>query len=177
MLSFLDKLVNWISRVLVTIAGIALMGVVVIVMAEVIMRALRTPLVGGIELIRVSFLVSVFFAFAHVLVAERDIRVDVIRALVPVWMLRYLDVFATVVSALFFGMLFYFSLGRLHEAIARGVYLEGRLLLPMWIPWGTIVIGAGMAVVAAVTMGIRYMITPPKPVDGLDLNGSVAKTN
>lgn len=177
MLCFLDRLVGAVSRFLVTVAGLALMAVVVIVMTEVVTRGLRMPLVGGIEMIRVSFLVSVFFAFAHVLVAERDIRVDVIRPLVPVWTLRYMDVFAAIVSALFFGLLFYFSLGRLHEAIARGVYLEGRLLLPMWLPWGTIVIGAGMAVVAAVATGIRYAITPPKPVDGLDLNGSVAKTN
>lgn len=177
MLSFLDRLVDRISAVLVTIAGVALMSVVAVVMTEVAMRALGTPLVGGIELIRVSFLVSVFFAFAYVLVSERDIRVDVLRSLVPTWTLRCMDVLAAVISALFFGLLVYFSFGRFHEAIARGVYIDGRLLLPMWLPWGTIMIGSGMAVLAAVATGIRYMIRPPKPVDGLDLDSSVAKTN
>lgn len=166
MVALLDRLVSRVVWVLVAVAGLALVTVVLIVMTEVIMRALGSPLVGGIELIRVAFLVSVFFAFAYVLIAEREIRVDVIRGVVPFGMLRYMDALANIVSALFFGFLLYFSVARLHDAVVNGIYLEGRLLIPMWIPWGTIVIGSMMAVIAAVAMTIRYAVTRPKSADG-----------
>lgn len=177
MIEFIDRVLKRISLLLVAIAALALAGVVVIVMAEVIMRAMGTPLIGGIELTRVTFVVSVFFAFAHLVVTDREIRVDVIKFLVPLWALKAMGIFAALVSTLFFGFLFVFALYRVHDAWIHGVYLEGRLLLPMWIPWATIVLGSGLAAICSIFQIVTQTVRPPQPVDDMDIVERVSKTN
>jgi len=40
-----------------------------------------------------------------------------------------------------------------------GVYLEGRLLIPMWIPWSTITIGSLMAAIASACSLLKHLLS------------------
>lgn len=161
----LDRTVRLVGRSMAAIAGLALLMIAVTIMAEIVMRALRTPLVGGIEIIRVTFVISVFFAFAHVITQDREIRVDVLRWMFPPGALRLLDAAASLVTLAFFGFLLWFSAGRLWNDWAAGVYLEGRLLIPMWIPWSAITLGALMAVVASACSLLKHLLGQPAAND------------
>ena len=172
MLSAVDRVIAGISWAMAVVAGIALLLIALIIMTEVVMRAMRNPLVGGIEMIRVTFVISVFFAFAHVIVAEREIRVDVMRYLMPRASLRFLDAAASLVTLLFFGFLLWFSVGRLLEAWERGIFLEGQLLLPMWMPWGTIVLGSAMAAAASLCGIVKYLTNPSRDPDPLAISAA-----
>lgn len=153
----LDHLVNRISLALAVLAGTALVAIAVIIMLEVTMRALSIPLIGASEVVRVTFVASVYLAFAHVITQDREIRVDVLRGFFPAQVERLIEALASLVTLAFFAMIFWFSVERLQDNWARGVYLEGRLLIPMWVPWGTIMIGTLMSVVAAALAVMRKL--------------------
>lgn len=153
----LDRVVKMVSRIMAVIAGLALVVIALTIMAEITLRTFFVPLVGGIEIIRVTFVISVFFAFAYVIVQDREIRVDVFRWMFPPRMLRIVDAAASLVTLAFFGFLLWFSAGRLWSDWTAGVYLEGRLLIPMWIPWSTITLGAMMAVIAAACSLLKHL--------------------
>lgn len=159
----LDRTVKQISRVMAMIAGLALVMIALTIMAEITMRTFFVPLVGGIEIVRVTFVISVFFAFAHVITQDREIRVDVFRWMFPTSALRIIDAAASLVTLGFFAFLLWFSAGRLWSDWMRGVYLEGRLLIPMWIPWSTITIGALMAVVASACSLLKHVLSSGEP--------------
>jgi len=153
----LDYLATRISLALAVLAGTALVGIAVIIMLEVTMRALSIPLIGASEVVRVTFVASVYLAFAHLITQDREIRVDVLRGFFPAPVERMFEVLASIVTMAFFGMIFWFSVERLQDNWVRGVYLEGRLLIPMWIPWGTIMIGTLMSVVASTLVMVRRL--------------------
>lgn len=155
----LDRIVRLISRIMAIIAGLALVLIALTIMAEIAMRTFFVPLVGGIEIIRVTFVVSVFFAFAHVITQDREIRVDVFRWMFPAKALRVVDAAASAVTLAFFGLLLWFSAGRLWSDWMGGVYLEGRLLIPMWIPWSTITIGSLMAAIASACSLLKHLLS------------------
>jgi TRAP-type C4-dicarboxylate transport system permease small subunit len=172
MLIAVDRLIAGVAWAMAVIAGMALLLIALIIMTEVVMRAMRNSLVGGIEMIRLTFVISVFFAFAHVIVSEREIRVDVMRYVIPRASLRILDAAASLVTCLFFTFLVWFSVGRLVEAWERGIFLEGQLLLPMWIPWGTIVLGSAMALAASMCSIVKYLANPPRDPDPLIISAA-----
>lgn len=154
----IDRIVRWISFILAALAGTALVMIAVTIMLEVTMRALRIPLIGASEVVRITFVASVYLAFSYVIIERREIRVDVLRAFHTVPLQRLLDAAAGLVTLCFFAFIAWFGIIRLQDNLARGVYLEGRLLIPMWIPWLTIVIGASLSVVAAVINMARSLI-------------------
>jgi TRAP-type C4-dicarboxylate transport system permease small subunit len=96
---------------------------------------------------------------------------------VPLWGLKAMGIFAALVSALFFGFLFVFSIYRVQDAWTHGVYLEGRLLIPMSIPWMTIVIGSGLAMICSVFQVIKQTVLPPRPIDDMEIVERSSKTN
>lgn len=156
----LDHAVNRISLALAALAGVALVVIAIIIMIEVTMRALSIPLIGANEVVRVTFVASVYLAFAHLITQEREIRVDVLRGFFSAPVERLLEALASLVTLGFFAMILWFSIERLQDNWQRGVYLEGRLLIPMWIPWGTIMVGTFLSVVAAALAMIRKMTRP-----------------
>jgi TRAP-type C4-dicarboxylate transport system permease small subunit len=177
MFKALDRLTASIAWFMAVIAGVAMLSIAGIIMLEVVMRAARNPLIGGIELVRVTFVISVFFAFAYVTVSEREIRVDVLRAQMPAGALRFVDAAASLVTLLFFAFFFWFSIGRTAEAWERGIFLEGQLLLPMWIPWGTVVIGSLMAVVASFCAMVKHLINPPRVIDAHEISAATRQVS
>lgn len=168
----LDRIVARIGWLMAAIAGLALLVIAMTIIAEIALRALHAPLVGGIEIIRVTFVISVFFAFTHVITQDREIRVDVLRWIFPPGALRIMDALASFVTLAFFGFLLWFSAGRLWDDWVRDVYLEGRLSIPMWIPWSTITLGAFMAVVASACSLLKYLFGAPAPGGGDGHGGS-----
>ena len=153
----IDRIVRWISFLLAAMAGAALVLIALTIMLEVTMRALRIPLIGASEVVRITFVASVYLAFSYVIVQRREIRVDVLRTFHTVPLQRLLDAAAGLITLCFFAFIAWFGIVRLENNLARGVYLEGRLLIPMWIPWLTIVIGASMSVVAALLVIARSL--------------------
>lgn len=165
-MAFIDRWMQRISLTLAVVAGLALLAIAGTIMAEIVMRALRRPLIGAIEIVRVTFVISVFFAFAHVITQGREIRVDILRNSFPPLLAKLLDILASLVTAAFFALLLWFSVFRLQDNWTRGVYLEGRLLLPMWIPWATITVGAALSVVAALLAAVKHALGRPVPGPG-----------
>lgn len=154
---YIDQFIRWISFALAALAGMALVAIALIIMLEVTMRTLHIPLIGASEIVRITFVASVFLAFSHVIIQRREIRVDVLRAFQPVPLQRVLDAAAGLMTLGFFAFIVWFGIIRLHDNFVRGVYLEGRLLIPMWIPWLTIVTGAALSVAAAALIILRSL--------------------
>ncbi|WP_166652300.1 TRAP transporter small permease [Enterovirga rhinocerotis] len=149
--------ISWGLAVAATISIFVIIG---LIMADVVTRLFGISLPGIIELVRTSFVVSVFFAFAYVIVTEREIRVDVLRYVVPTFLLRYLDVAAALITFVFFGFMAWLAWVSLHDALTFGIFMDGELLLPMWLPWATIVIGSVAAMVAAACLAVRAWTSP-----------------
>lgn len=160
MLKTLDEVIARIAWTLAAIAGSGLIAIALIVMADVAMRSAGNPLTGASEIVQIVFVVSVFFAFANLIVSERDIRVDAVVSLVPAPGKRVLDVAASTITIALFTLLLFFSAQRVYEAWAHGVFMEGRLLLPKWIPWATIAFGSAMALIGAVLVAFRHALAP-----------------
>lgn len=157
MIQRLDRAFGRVAWFMAALAGLALVTLAVIILTEVLLRNIGIPFIGAIELVRVVFVITSFFAFAHVITGDREIRVDVLRYLFPERVSFAFDAIASFITLAFFALLVWFAFGRTHEAVVRGIYLEGRLLIPMWIPWGTITLGSALAVIASLRSIVRYL--------------------
>ena len=171
-MDFLTGIVARIARLMAIMAGIALLAIIAIIMTDVATRLVGISLAGSLELVRTTFVVSVFFAFAHVILSEREIRVDVMRFVLPAPLLRCLDVAAGIVTLCFFGLLAWFSTTHFIDTWTRGIFMDGELLLPMWMPWGTIVIGSVAAVVAAICLIARAALQPVRTSDPTEISAA-----
>jgi TRAP-type C4-dicarboxylate transport system permease small subunit len=61
---------------------------------------------------------------------------------------------AAVLSLAFFSFLIWFASIRWWQAWTRDIFLEGRLYIPMTIPWGVIAVGSALAVIVALRSAI-----------------------
>ena len=99
----IDRLVNTTSRHVNTIAGAAIMAMMLLTSADVVMRLFDRPIPGTYEIIGFLGALAVAFALAHTSVEKGHIAVDLLVNLLPPRVQILLDVFGAMMGTAIFG--------------------------------------------------------------------------
>lgn len=130
-----------VSRVLLIIASLSLCVMMLVVVGDVVLRAVfNFPIKGAYDIVSISLLVTIMFGLAPVVAQRGEILIDLIDVLLPSGGLRFL----ALVSALTGGGLFlFFGWAMINPALDSWRWGERslELNLPKWPLWGITFIG------------------------------------
>jgi TRAP-type C4-dicarboxylate transport system permease small subunit len=151
-----------VSRVMLWIACAALIVMMLIVVVDVVQRALfNMPLRGSIDMTSIALLVMVAFGTAPVLVRREEIIIDLIDPVIGQIGVRILGTLAAIGTG---GMVLFIgwsSLDPLRDALRWGeTSLE--LGLPQWILWVVAMIGLTGIMWGAVVQILHYLRKQPE---------------
>lgn len=131
------------------VAGVALAAMMLVVVADVVLRfAFNTPIRGAYDIVSIALLVMVFFGIAPVVSRQGEILIDLIDSFLPERGLRFLRACAALGTLCVFLFLGWSMIGP-----ARDAYRYGdrslELGLPVWCLWAAAYVGlAGILVVS-----------------------------
>lgn len=150
------------SRTAVWGAGLALIGVALLVTLEVVLR--RVFLIGlamASEISSYVLAVGAAWAYAFALLQRNHVRVDAIVRLLPRRVVVWIDLLAVVALAWFAGLLVWHGYGVFEASWVRGSRAMTPLATPIWIPQGLWVLGLAVFLLTCLLVlvhGLRLIL-------------------
>ena len=146
-----------ISRVLGYAAAAFLAAMVLLTVADVLLRALfNYPIRGMLELIELGLACTIFVALPAVFLRDEHLVVDVIDHLVPARLVRLLDLAGAVVSLVVLACMGWYML-----PIAQNMYEFGDVTSDLSIPriwyWAPVLFGVVASAAATLLFVFRYL--------------------
>jgi len=139
------NLAHWLNRGLIWLAGITLLGMVLVSCANMLLRFLGYPIKGTYELLGFCGAVLVAFALGATQRQGGHIEVDLLESVLPEKINRLLKLLANLASAVFFGLVGW-QLIVLAQSLERSGEVSETLHLPFY------------PVVAAVAFGVFSLL-------------------
>lgn len=129
------------SRVMLLIAGVALIAMMLVVVADVVLRAVfNTPVRGAYDMVSIALLVMVAFGTAPMLIARGEIVIDLIDPVIGRIGVRILGTLAALGTA---GMVLFIGWSSINPM--RDAWRWGdrslELGVPQWALWGVALLG------------------------------------
>lgn len=158
-----------IPRLMLGIASVALAAMMLIIVADVVLRfAFGTPVKGAYDVVTIGLLVMVFFGIASVIERSSEILIDLIDIVVPAGAIRVLRLVSAVATVVIFLFLGWSMISPAHDAWQWGGY-SLELGFPVWTQWVLAFLGlAGIvwaAVVRVVQMVLGRDLAAPEPAE------------
>lgn len=137
-------------RLVALLGGIILFAVMVLVSVAVFFRYhLNDPILGDTELVQIGMSLVVMMAMPYVTYKSAHIRVDVLDPLLGSKGRFVGDLFARGISCFVLWLLIRKTFDKTLEAIEYED-VTNMIELPLWIPYGAITIGFGIAVLVLI---------------------------
>jgi TRAP-type C4-dicarboxylate transport system permease small subunit len=150
-LSRLDRYIVLLARILFWIAGVGLVAMLVLIVADVVgIKIFSSPVPGGIEYVSFFAVVAIAFAVGHTQVMHGHVSVDFIVEKFPHRAKLVIDILMTLFSVCLFALLSWFSF-RYGNSLRR----SGEVSMTQEIPFYPFVYG--MAVCFVVTFLVLLM--------------------
>lgn len=123
-----------IERIAMTVASGSLLAVMVIVVADVLLRyGLHAPLTWAHDLISYYLIAGLFFpALAHATRSGQHVRVDIVYLLLPATVRRLCDVLIGCAMALLVAFIISLLIDRLQDEFANDLVIAGFIEWPLW---------------------------------------------
>jgi TRAP-type C4-dicarboxylate transport system permease small subunit len=152
MLSIISKGINRLTWLAELLAEIGLIGLLLIVIHEVIVRyVFDSPTLYSVELSEYLLILVVFMSIGWVLKEDRHVAVTFVVDLLPIKMRLGLKLLTSLLTMAFLGILVWKG-GRTTLTAFTGKYHSSSLLdFPMWIPYALIPLGA-------LVLSLQYMV-------------------
>lgn len=176
-MGLIGKLTTYLSGGAMVVASICAVVMCLHVSAEILSRSfLGRPLVGTIEVVAFFYMVIVsFLPLAFVQMQRAHISVDVLANILPVWLLRFIDLIANIVTL---GVVAIVSWAAYTMAVRQTGFGEstraGLFSLPIW-PSRWVVV-AGFSIMALVLAIQIYATLMGKRSRLYDSFGDVSKS-
>lgn len=151
-----------ITRAMHAVAAAALFVMMMVVVADVVLRAaFNTPVQGAYDVVSLSLLIMTMFGFAPVVASRGEILIDLIDGVLPPAGLRVLALTAALVGVLLFA---FFGWAMIQPAIDSWRWGEVSLELgiPKWPLWGIALLGL-VGILWAYLLQLRAALSAPKP--------------
>ena len=154
------KLTNWLAKACGIFAAGCLFLSIVIITELVFERYLfKNAITWQTELVTMLLVASTFIGSAYVLSEKAHVSMEWIYDFLSKRNILRLKIFTSLVSLLFFLILFYFGFIMVEEAFTKN-YSTGTVWdPPLWIPYSSMMIGA-------ILMILQYIAEIIKLVDG-----------
>ena len=152
MLALISKAINRLTWLSELIAEIGLVGLLLIVIHEVIVRyVFDSPTLFSVELSEYLLVLVVFMSIGWVLKEDRHVAVSFVVDLLPRKVRLGMNVLTSVLTMAFLGILVWKG-GKTAVTAYTGDYHSSSLLnFPMWIPYVLIPLGA-------LVLSLQYLI-------------------
>lgn len=124
-----------ITRAMHVIAGVALVVMMLVVVSDVLLRAVfNTPVKGAYDVVSISLLAMTMFGIAPVVARRSEILIDLIDAVLPPRGLRVLSLLAAAIGVVLFA---FFGWAMIQPAMDAWQWGERSLELgiPKWPLW------------------------------------------
>lgn len=144
------KLLDWLYVGSGILAGVFMVGIAVLMLAQVVGRELRLPVRGAEDLTAWFCAASAFLALAHTFKHGELVRVGLFLDRLMPRTRRYAELFSLGIAALFVGYMAWAVARFVHQSWQLNDIAQGMIPLPMWIPQSSFVLGVLMLLIAIV---------------------------
>jgi len=165
-----DETSDPVSRIYHGIAGVALCVMMLIVVVDVVLRALfNTPIKGAYDVVSISLLFMTVFGMAPVVARRGEILVDLVDGIFPPHILNILAVIAALTGV---GLFAFFGWAMINPALDAWKWGETSLELglpkwPLWIVAFTGLVGIFWAYLLQLRASLRGAGHAPDEEGGL----------
>ncbi len=158
----IERVLGWLTRILLVIGTVALILMAIHVTADVIGRlAFTHPVYGTTEIVSFYYMVAaVCLPLAYMELRDDHITVEVIYQKLPMLLRRIVFVFSTLVTALFFGLFAYQSWFDSLKATASREMVMGNAFIEIWPSRYFLPVSFGLLVLAALLRAVRAILQP-----------------
>ena len=171
--------VEFAARVLVWLAGGALIAMSFVVTLEALMRKFVGVSLGSVdEIVTYVFAASATLSFGFALFQRAHIRIEIIRGLFPSPIRKALDVLALLAFTAVFGVIGWYAISLAVDAYATGARSVTVLRVPLVWPQSVWALGLGFTALSGVAVAFRAYargsmdpLTPANEIE-LELSGS-----
>ncbi len=133
-----------VERALTVLSAVIVCLMMLLVVTQIMARALRTALPGIVESLELLVVAVVFLGLAYTQSVNGHIRIDVISNQLPVKWRKVLEGLLLALALGTFGIMTYVSGEAAYEAWVLGDYREGLIEYPLWPSKVLIPIGVGL---------------------------------
>lgn len=159
----MKKAIDWSSHAMVALAKLGIVVMLVLVVSDVLARALFNTAIPGIDTVVASYLMvaTIFLPLALLHLIDENIAVDVLRSNMPGKVQLLFDVIAHLLSIGFYGLLAWIYTHVAIEAFAIKEYVTGTWDVPIWPARVFMPLGAALGAIAAVAKlfaAIRHLL-------------------
>ncbi len=133
-----------VERALTVLSAVVVCVMMLLVVTQIMARALRTALPGIVESLELLVVAVVFLGLAYTQSVNGHIRIDVISNQLPVKWRKALEGLLLALALGTFGIMTYVSGEAAYEAWVLGDYREGLIEYPLWPSKVLIPIGVGL---------------------------------
>lgn len=153
---------------MIGVTSIGIIVMLVLVTADVLMRATLNVALPGVDAIVASYLMvaTIFLPLALLHLLEENIAVDALRDNVPDLLKDIFDIIAHLLSVIFYGLLGWLYYKVAVDSFAVGEFVTGTWNVPIWPARVFMPIGLGLAALAALVKlfeSLRAAFTGSKP--------------
>jgi TRAP-type C4-dicarboxylate transport system permease small subunit len=151
------NLVKTMSGAMIYLAGVGIILMLVLVVSDVVGRAVLNTAIPGIDTIVASYLMvaTIFLPLGLLQVLDENISVDFLHNIMPKWMQGVFDVLAQLLAMLFFALLGWLYFWVAVEAYETKEYVTGTWDVPIWPARILMPLGLAVASFAAAVMLYR----------------------
>lgn len=159
-----------ITRTMHAVAGLAMVVMMLVVVADVVLRAVfNMPIKGAYDLVSISLLVMTMFGIAPVVADRSEILIDLVDAILPPAGLRILALVSAVTGVVLFA---FFGWAMIQPATDAWRWGERSLELglpkwPLWVVAFTGLLGIFWAYLLQLRAALRRAPEPPGEEGGL----------
>ena len=124
-----------VTHVMHVIAGLGLVVMMLVVVCDVLLRAVfNTPIKGAYDIVSIALLVMTMFGMAPVVARRGEIVIDIANGILPAWALRVLALIAALTGVLLFA---FFTWSMITPALDAWRWGERslELAIPKWPLW------------------------------------------
>lgn len=145
--------ITGLARLMLRVASVALAAMMLVVVADVVLRVFfSTPVRGAYDLVEIGLLLMVFFGISGVIARQGEILIDLIDGLVGPRGVRILQAAASVFTFVLLLFLGWAMIGPGLDAWKWGGY-SLELGMPNWVKWAMAFAGlAGVLWISALRM-------------------------
>lgn len=159
----LIQLSDWLTRSLMVLGAVWAFALCFLILADIIFRALGTPLSGTKELVANSVVIIVFMQIGFAVRSGSMLRATFLVEMLPPTARRVLLILCLAAGAGIFFFLLHAAITPALRSFANGEFDgEGALRVPVWPARFAILLGAGLA-------GVNYLILLLAEILGLQL--------
>ncbi len=152
------RLIERISQAAATLGGLAVIGVAVIVCAEVVLRNVFSfGLSAATELSSYVLAVTSAWAFSYALLRRVHVRVDALIRLFPQSVIAWLDLVALLALSWLASMMLWYGASVFWFSFVKRSTAMTPMQTPMWIPQGLWLLGLGLFFITSVAMVITVV--------------------